>query len=147
MVESVKNKVFLFLFISLSYCAGPNDKTETKKVVPKNERGTVSVSFDFGNETIDFEEIPWREGLNVYDILKQMDTFYDTFSVSDTIYGDLGHLILGFNDIKNEDSFYWVYCLNGIKANRGVNNQDLKNGDQISWYFTKGETPCSQKVK
>lgn len=147
-------KTFFIALLALILCACSNSNKKTIqeeeaiiKTIHKNERGFVSMYFDFGDKIIDFDEVPWREGLNVYDILQQIDADHITFSVTDTLYGGLGYLILGFNDIKNTNSNYWTYCLNGTKSNRGVNKQDLKSGDILNWYYGNSKNPCNQKEK
>ena len=59
----------------------------------------------------------------------------------------LGHLVLGFNGVRNESPKYWVYCLNGAKANKGVDQMMIKNGDQITWYYTSEMKPCDNKTE
>ena len=68
-----------------------------------------------------------------------------SFTVQDTVYGDLGHLIIGFDEVVNNGPKYWVYCLNGKKANKGVDLMYLESGDQINWYYTKESNVCENK--
>ncbi|MFY0600175.1 MAG: DUF4430 domain-containing protein [Cyclobacteriaceae bacterium] len=145
----MNRNIFFFLFLITFSCSSPTKKEEStsgSKKQFKKERGDVALNFNFGDETIAFERVPWRSGLNLYDILMQQEADEITFEVQDTLYGDLGHLILGFNGIKNNGKENWVFCLNGKKSNRGVDQVDLKSGDIVDWYYVNGtsSTPCEQ---
>ncbi len=90
---------------------------------------------------------PLDSAISVYDLLSKMTIETAGFQMIDTLYGELGHLVLGFNGVKNESPKYWVYCLNGAKANKGVDQMMIKNGDQITWYYTSEMKPCDNKIE
>jgi hypothetical protein len=142
------HKIWILLpLIFILSCSQPG-KREGEKAVekkPPRERGYVSlfVKFQEGEERA-FPEIPWREGQSVYEIMKQVEADIITMQVIDTLYGDMGHLILGFNQVRNQNPKFWVYCINGMKANMGVDDYPLKSGDRITWHYTSDMNPCEE---
>ena len=101
---------------------------------------TVFVNFDSYKLTFDSIDVKSEKTLfQVLDSLKD----HGQIQLADTAYGSLGHLILGFDGILNDAPKYWVYCLNGQKANKGVDLLVLEAGDQIDWYYTSESNACS----
>lgn len=145
--QSITFFALFFLLISCSN-TGKESSKESQQSTAKpalKKRGTVSMSFNFGDRERELNIIPWKEGQSLYDIMDQIKVDLISLNVEDTLYGDLGHMIVGFENVKNQSPNYWVYCVNGMKANRGIDDIDLKNKDVISWYYTSDMNPCKQK--
>ena len=145
-MKKAKNTFILTLFVLLIGCS-PSDKKagkNTAQVKEKEGRGFVSLFVNFGEEVRRFPQIPWKEGQTVRDIMMQVEADVITLQVIDTLYGDMGHLIIGFTHVRNQSPNYWVYCINGMKANRGVDDLELKNGDRITWHYTSDDSPCEE---
>ena len=51
-------------------------------------------------------------------------------------YTGMGKFIESINGIKNGEK-NWIYYVNGQKANIGVSNYKIKNGDIVSWKYEK----------
>lgn len=145
LMRHIQYLVFSFcLFFILSCSSTGKREKETYKEHPADERGTVKMVFNFGVTDRVFTNVPWRKGQSVYDLLMQLDADILSFSVMDTLYGDLGHLILEIDQIRNSSPNYWVYCVNGKKANKGVDDYKLKDGDRVNWFYTSDPNPCGE---
>lgn len=135
----------LLLLGLLISCSAPSNKTDNEQSTSQKEHGFVSVFVNFGDSEEVFMDIRIDSAVSVYQLLDKMKRQPDGLHMIDTLYGDLGHLVLGFNGVKNESPKYWVYCLNNAKANKGVDQMMIKNGDKISWYYTSEMKPCGDK--
>jgi hypothetical protein len=138
-----KTAVIFVLLGLIIGCNAPSNQKEDGHVAKQS--GFVSVFVNFGDREEAFAEIKIDSSVSVYQLLSQMKQSGSSLQMMDTLYGDLGHLVIGFNGVKNERPKYWVYCMNGAKANRGVDDMMLKNGDQITWYFTSETSVCKDK--
>ena len=77
------------------------------------------------------------KGSSVYDLMeiaRETKSFY--FTGKDFGPG-LGFFVQSIGGIFQDPSVskYWIYYLNGKKANRGVSNLFLKAGDAIEWRY------------
>ncbi len=61
----------------------------------------------------------------------------DIFDFKYEKYTGLGIFITEINEIKGGRGGYWIYYVNGVRANVGVSNYKIKNGDIISWKYEK----------
>ena len=64
------------------------------------------------------------------------------FSFSDTLYSGMGHLLLSINGMEPSGSVFWFYCVNGKKANKGMDDYLLNEGDVVKWSLTDDNDPC-----
>src|SRR3989338_9106921 len=55
----------------------------------------------------------------------------------DETYIGMGKLIEEINGSKNDGNKYWIYYVNGKKAQVGVSNYKIKAGDVVSWKYEK----------
>lgn len=147
-MKNIQYIIFCFYLLFMVACSSPGKKETNEKEVfverPERARGAVTMIFNFGVKDRIFQEVPWREGQSVYDIIMQLNADIASFNVTDSLYGDLGHLIMEIDAVKNASPNYWVYCVNGQKANKGVDDFKLKDGDQVNWFYTSDTTPCEQ---
>lgn len=137
----------LLAFTILISCGTPGNQSASAEVETADSSGFVSVIINFGDEEKAFLDIPMDSTMSVYQLLSKLGSESSDFQMMDTLYGDLGHLVLGFNGVTNESPKYWVYCLNASKANKGVDQMMIKSGDEISWYYTSEMKPCHDKKK
>lgn len=52
-------------------------------------------------------------------------------------YAGMGKFIESINGIKNSGDKNWIYYVNNKKADIGVSNYQIKNGDIVSWRYEK----------
>lgn len=86
------------------------------------------------NDTASLVEV--TDGMTVYDAMKALETASDySFSFVD-FGGDLGMFIKAINDqVGGENNHYWIYAVNGTKANKGISHYTLQKGDIITWTY------------
>ena len=53
-------------------------------------------------------------------------------------YTGMGKFIEEINGTKNSGEKNWIYYVNGQKANIGISNYKINNGDIVSWRYEKG---------
>jgi len=72
---------------------------------------------------------------NIYDFMVKLKK-EGKIDFKDKNYYGMGMFIEEINGIKNGDK-NWIYYVNGKKANIGVSNYKINNGDIISWKYEK----------
>jgi len=72
-----------------------------------------------------------EEGINVYDVMKSAEN--DGFSFKGKEYPSLGFFVEEINGVKGEPGEYWIYYVNGEKAQVGISKYIVKDGDIINW--------------
>jgi len=71
--------------------------------------------------------------ISVYDFMSQLQN-EGKISFKEETYSGMGKFIEEINGIKNGDK-YWIYYVNGKKANIGVSNYKINPGDIVSWKY------------
>lgn len=84
----------------------------------------------FVNQEKFSKEIP--ENSTVYDLLVDLDREGKIDFVFKEFSG-LGFLVESISGVKSGSGKYWIYYVNGKKAETGISNYKLKNSDSISW--------------
>lgn len=80
------------------------------------------------------DEIPGQ--ITVYDFMSKLkDEGKITFTEKN--YIGMGKFIISINGIKNSGEQNWIYYVNGKKAQVGVSNYKINQGDIISWKYEK----------
>lgn len=116
-------------------------KNESKEnvVTPSRTLKSEEISSEEGSKINIILTIPNREfnititeGASVYDLLisisqkENVDFGFKNFS-------GLGFFVDSINGVKSENGKYWIYYINGKKAEEGISNYKLKEGDSILW--------------
>jgi len=52
-------------------------------------------------------------------------------------YIGMGKFIVAINGIRGNEDKNWIYYVNNKKANVGVSNYKINNGDMVSWKYEK----------
>lgn len=76
----------------------------------------------------------------VYEVIKNLNDS-GQIKVDFKDYNGLGYFVDGIDGIKS-DTFrakYWIYYINGAKAQVGISNYELKSGDIITWKYESAE--------
>ena len=96
-------------------------------------REHVSLSIDFGNgQRRDFDDIAWREGMTVADLLRSAPGLVTTQRDS-----SIGAFLTAIGDTTNEgaEGKNWTYEVNGQRADRSFDAYVLRPGDRVLWTF------------
>jgi hypothetical protein len=96
-------------------------------------RERVSLSIDFGNgQRRDFDDIPWREGMTVADLLRSAPDIVTTQRGSGS-----GAFLTAIDATANEgaDGKNWMYAVNGENGDRSFALYELRPGDRVLWTF------------
>ena len=107
------------------------DKPESlfKKEGPTNEN-TKNISTTINVLDKNYS-VKTEEGVNVYNVMKSAEN--DGFSFQGKEYPTLGFFVEGINGVKGEPGKYWIYYVNGEKAQVGISKYIVKDGDIINW--------------
>ncbi len=95
----------------------------------------IKVSLEVLNNNYETEI---KEGTSVFDLMKilqEKSTDKKSFKFKYKEHLGLGTFVNEINGLKGGDGGYWIYYVNNIKANIGVSNYKVKNGDTISWKY------------
>lgn len=121
-------------------------KEETKQVgveantsSPKNTLQAEEISSEDGQKINITLTIPQREfnititeGASVYDLLSLIGQKENiNFGFKD--FSGSGFFVDSIDGVKSENGKYWIYYINGKKAEAGISNYKLKAGDSILW--------------
>lgn len=122
----------------------PIQKPENKKEAPAPTSTVEERGVDKGVETtfvINGQAYPLQvlEGTSVYHAMKILDG--NKITVDFKSYSGLGHFVEGING-QTSDTIkgkYWIYYINGAKAQVGISNYFLKSNDIITWKYEAQE--------
>ncbi len=79
-------------------------------------------------------------GSSVYSVMKNLND-NGKVSIKFKNYSGLGHFVDGLDGV-NSDTFrakYWIYYINGAKAQIGISQYALKQNDIITWKYEQAE--------
>jgi hypothetical protein len=97
----------------------------------------ISIKFLVEQKVYETKIIPNQ---NVYSLMQQLSQQGD-FSFKARNYSGMGYFVTEINNKKNDQmsGLYWIYYINGAKAQVGVSQYVVKDGDEIVWKYEKGE--------
>ncbi len=115
-----------------------NFRGESENVLPATaileiDKSIKTTTLDVGNLKYESET---NETISVYDF---MDKFRSEGKINfkDKTYLGLGKFVEEINGIRSNGSKFWIYYVNGKKAEIGVSNYMLNPGDVVSWRYEK----------
>ncbi|MEI6280821.1 MAG: DUF4430 domain-containing protein [bacterium] len=135
---SKNKKIILIVIISLSildlllYFSTATYKNST---VPLPQNTTITTAILEING-ISYEN-SFPSQTTVYDFMSQLQSD-GKITFKDKTYTGIGKLIEEINGIKGGGGKFWIYYVNGKKAEIGVSNYKINNGDIVSWKYEKG---------
>jgi hypothetical protein len=98
---------------------------------------TVALAIQFGNDRERrFDEVPWREGMTVDDLLTLASRQAD--GISYVVQGRKAMALLTrIDDAANEGAGgrNWTYSVNDQRADRSFAVYELQPGDKVLWTF------------
>lgn len=90
--------------------------------------------------TLEIEEKKYEteveKEISVYEFMEKLQQ-EGKINFRDKTYSGMGKLIEEINGISNGNR-YWIYYVNGQKANIGISNYKIHAGDVVSWKYEKG---------
>ena len=146
--KSWKTLIPLFLLL-ISLMAG-SCKQEQKQQpvdseVPEVIDQQFSLSVNWGDSTDLFSDLPYTQGMTVYEAMEVADELSgDHFSVEYASFPGMGKFVEAINGVAQQpdDKIYWQYCVDDTMATKGVEDYELKPGQQIQWHLGE-QTPCA----
>lgn len=100
-----------------------------------NQDGSIEilVSKDFGQDRLSNKQINFEEGQTVLDVLNEHHEI-------ETAYGggfinSIDGLKSGFTNQKNREKIDWFYYVNGILAQVGAGDYEVRTGDSVIWDY------------
>ena len=75
-----------------------------------------------------------REEMSVYDFMAQLQK-EGKITFKEKTYSGMGKFIEEINGVKSNGTKYWIYYINGQKAEVGVSNYKINSGDIVSWKY------------
>lgn len=112
----------------------PDLKSEQKIADAPSAVETIDVVLEIGGKQYPLHIVP---GGSVYDLIVKAKAQQLIMFSARNYGGDLGQLVEEINGIKNSvrEKKYWIYYINGKKAQIGISNYHPKAHDIISWNY------------
>jgi hypothetical protein len=83
--------------------------------------------------------IPWQQGLNVQ---QELEAAYNQTSQPTPVFhfyleyfGSYGYMVSQFSAIADQDPNYWMFYVNGVLAQTGIDSYALQAGDAVQWKY------------
>ena len=92
-------------------------------------------------------DITIKGGMTVRDLFARAQTQWGNLTFRDTLYPGVGHMIVNINGYENggKDGKNWMFCYNGVIADKGIDDIIVESGAEINWYYTtREEMPCKK---
>ncbi len=125
--------ILYFLNSNLLHLASINSESPPlliKEKVVKDE--TIN------SATLEINEEKYKNQINenstVADFMDKLKT-EGKITFEEKKYSGMGKFIESINGIKNNGEKNWIYYVNNKKANIGISNYKINNGDIISWKY------------
>lgn len=108
---------------------------ETQERVLPQEEALLSISLSLPDVQY---EVSVLEGSTVYDLMDKASKEYG-FSFSGKNFPGIGFFIEEIKGVRQDTrkGLYWIYSINGQKAQVGISNYILKPHDVITWTYEK----------
>ena len=135
--RSLLSAICLTILVLLTACTEKRQEPEPEPEPETTVSSTVSMFLDFGgvqpNKEID--GIPWQSGLTVYNaMVEAQNEGKMTFTAEED--SSLGHFITSIDDVTSNSTTFWLFCVNEVTSNTGVDETVLNDGDNVEWYYT-----------
>lgn len=112
-----------------------DDNLEKEPTRPE-ERAVVNIN----QATLEIEEVRYQttieKNTSVYDFMDKLRNNGE-INFKEKTYIGLGKFIDEINGVRGNGSEFWIYYVNGNKAQIGVSNYRINPGDVVSWKYEK----------
>ena len=111
-------------------------RLEEKQELVLPQQALLNITFSIPDAKY---EVLVPQGSTVYDLMDKASKEYG-FSFSGKNFPGIGFFIEEIKGVRQDTrkGLYWVYSINGKKAEVGVSNYILKPHDVITWNYEKG---------
>lgn len=141
MTQKEKNKKLILIIFLLLICSGliylyqkpQNLIDKTSGIIKEKEKITPHATLEINNIKYETEITGER---SVYELMQKLKT-ERKINFTEKNYIGMGKFIESINGIKNSGNENWIYYVNGVKAEVGVSNYKINNGDIVSWKYEK----------
>lgn len=131
------------IFLSFAIIIGCNNKNDQKRNTT-SEPIHISMTIDFEGEQklIEVKNLELPAESSIRDAILEAKN-KSLLDFKDTLYTGMGHLLLSINNAEASGAEFWFYCVNGRKANKGIDDFELNDGDIVKWALTEKSDPCN----
>lgn len=126
----------ILFFISNKKTEEISSPTNTTAEKPENKTSQSAKTILEINEKRYEAEVAGKT--NVYDFMAKLRN-EGKIDFTEKNYTGIGKFINTIDGIKGGGEKNWIYYVNGIKAQVGVSNYEIKPGDIVSWKYEKYE--------
>ena len=132
----------LIALIYITACASSEEKKQPADNV-ESDSVLVNLHVKFAEEdnSITYDSIKVISGTTVYRLLEILSKQDEGFSFETVEYPQMGRMVNVINGKKNGEGKYWVYCIDGKMAKKGIDALELTNFTNILWNLTNND-PC-----
>lgn len=97
----------------------------------------MGVSLDIQGKLI---EVNVNEGATAYDLLVAAQK-EGSITFAGREFSGVGFFVESINGLKQDGNkrMYWIYSVNGKKANVGASSYVLRDGDRVTWSYEQAE--------
>ena len=129
----------IFSISSVKQIPLPSVSTPQSYSLQEKSQEKVSLVIDYGDGKVYNYDIPFTEGINVFQVL-QTATAGNGIDLKYEEYSGLGALVTQIGPSKGgEGRNYWQFWVNGKYATTGATSHIVQPGDIIEWKFTNGQ--------
>ena len=136
MSKKIKIIIIVFFILALSGVSFVNlnfKKVEAPPIIKIENKNPAIVKTVLEINDEKYEGVLEGEA-SVYDFMGQLRR-EGKINFKEKNYTGIGKFIEEINGVKGDGNNYWIYYVNGKKAEIGVSNYKLKNGDIVSWKY------------
>lgn len=136
MTQFKKNKKIILIAFLLLFCSALIYIyiNSTKQIVNSK---LISKTYGVDTATLEINGVKYEDKIleqtNIYSFMEKLQN-EGKITFKDKTYVGMGKFIEEINGLKNGEK-NWIYYVNGEKANIGVSNYKLINGDIVSWKY------------
>ncbi|MBI2577646.1 MAG: DUF4430 domain-containing protein [Candidatus Wildermuthbacteria bacterium] len=124
------------LGLASGFLVSSNQVRDDIPVDGENEAISVSLKIDYGNGDVQaFASENIVAGNTVWQLLQALERRHGIILETRNFAG-VGIFVEGINGIRNTNTQYWQYWVNGEYAKVGAGQYKLKNGDEVLWKRT-----------
>jgi len=119
------------------------DTTQTtqEQTMVEDAKTLFDVTFEIYHRQYDEHHFQIPGDSTVYDAMLSLEK-NRSFSFAGKEYGNLGFFVESIGDLTNRElkDRYWIYYINGKKAQVGISNYIIQPNDIITWKYETDET-------
>jgi len=134
--------IFLFLSFLVINKTPQKEQKEFVQILPNTEIPLLNPqgNADFIKTILEINNTKYEsEVVGVISVYELMDKLRSEGKINfkAKTYIGIGKFIEEINEVRSDGSKYWIYYVNGKKAQVGVSNYKLNPGDVVSWKYEK----------